>query len=191
MYTAVWVRSGWPGPGAVCRAVRGHRRRPRRRRRPGAGPVTSAAESRTAHAQSGPARGRCAWPMRRFVSAKRYRRASALSRRSRRARGAFKNMMVGYTTTVPCVDRGRYTYDCRVNSRHRLHSTPRQTLPRPSRGSARCTCVRAQQHGTARVHRPRCMCISRTAGWRRVHSPNGRDQGALSAPCNRSGSTSS
>lgn len=107
---------------------------------------------------------------------------------SRRARGAFKKHGIGWYRTVyvirqQCrVDRGRYTYDCRVDSRHRLHSTPRH--PAPPRTwqravhvcegpTARCTeqrgciglgaCASAElQGGVAFIHR---------TGATKAHSP--------------------
>lgn len=106
--------------------------------------------------------------------------------------GVFKNDRYTTSTTVPCAVGATHTTGLSRRLFSRL-STSRSTPPCPARGS-RGACVSDCEDPTARnsaVHRPRCMCISRTAGWRRVHSPNGRDQGALSAPCNRSGPTSS
>ena len=103
---------------------------------------------------------------------------------SRRARGAFKKHDgTGPSIRQQCrVDRGRYTYDCRVDSRHRLHSTPRH--PAPPRTwqravhvcegpTARCTeqrgciglgaCASAElQGGVAFIHR---------TGATKAHSP--------------------
>ena len=94
-----------------------------------------------------------------------------------------KSMMVQDRIRQQCrVDRGRYTYDCRVDSRHRLHSTPRH--PAPPRTwqravhvcegpTARCTeqrgciglgaCASAElQGGVAFIHR---------TGATKAHSP--------------------
>ena len=112
--------------------------------------------------------------------------ASAVSRLG----GVFKNDRYTTSTTVPCAVGATHTTGLSRRLFSRL-STSRSTPPCPARGSrGACQCEDPTARNSA-VHRPRCMCISRTAGWRRVHSPNGRDQGALSAPCNRSGPTSS